>query len=1341
MKLKIALALLSVALSFAGNAREYRVFSTENGLSSSLVKQIFEDSSSMIWVATEDGLNRYDGSKFTQYLHDPDDPHSLASNYVNAVFEDSRGRIFVASHSGVQLYDPDSDRFSAPARFANGSGSGQVSCIIEKSDGELVAAGAVLSVINVNGGDLTLTVSALPTVVNFADIIFEDENGDIWIVKHEQGIQRVSRDGGIHEYLAGDAVTVMDIFRNDDGTMYVASVNGGLFRYDPRGDEFVRVPFGGKDIFTPRSLAQSSVHRLFVGTDGAGMVVYNPADGSFCDFVTADGRYGLEDKKVHDIMRDRSGNLWIGVYQKGVYLIPFGRNNFRYFGPDSEAGDIIGSCAVVSLCRSGDGTMWVGTDNDGLYGISPDGKPAGHFRPGLSADAVPSTVSGLFEDSAGHLWLASFDKGCGMLDRKSGRYRRLDFSHISKRATRHISAFAEDGEKRVWIATMGSGLLCCDLGSGRVSDASRLCRGIPRYITSIVCASDGRIYMGTYDGACVLDPSDGFSLRRISEDNIVHTVNEQNDGSIAFGGEDGLMVVDRDGGVHRYSSRDGLPSDTVYSIRQDEDGMTWLGTGKGLCRLRPDYSLLVNFLAEDGIQGNEFSKNTSWKDGDSRLWFGGVNGLSCFYPREIVSPVMKWTVRVTEMYLHNRPVTVQTKSGGKAVIDKAIWKADRISLSHKDNAFTLLFATVEHNHPDRLRFMYKMDGNGWVTLPSGTTRLSFSSLPAGKHLFTLKCSDAFLESDEMPLLIDIRPSFWASGLAKVIYLLLLVGLCAAIYIWLLNHFRAKQALKEYAMAERINESKLQFFVNISHELKNPLSMIVSPLRKLIDTDEDPQRQRNYRIMYRNVEKILLLMDQLLDLRKIDKGGLKLSFSENDMVPFIQGVIGNMEGQFSQKNIALAFEHPGIDSLYMWFDPSNLDKVLINLLSNAYKFTPVNGRVRLLLEKTKDGDNARISVIDNGIGIAPEELENIFRRFYQSSGGQAVYKGGSGVGLDLARSLVEQHGGELHAENNTDSPGARFVITLPLGRAHIAESQIAVSTEKEPPRPDVAMPESGTVLPEAIVVPEVERDSPRTKYRLMLVDDDEELRGYVASELARDFHIIQCSNGKEALDAVFEKAPDIIVSDVVMPVMDGLTLCDKIRQNINLNHIPFVMLTGKSCEEDNITGIKSGADAYISKPFNINLLKATILNLLQQRRMLRNNFAGHQRHEDKLSTPEIKTPDERLLERVMRVLDANMGNPELTIEQLAGEVGISRVHLHRKLKELTNQTTSDFIRNARLSKAARLLSSGKQSISEVAALVGFENQANFATAFKKLYGVTPREYMNNPAASTCSTGSE
>ena len=1342
MKLKIASALFAFAVSIMCGAKDYKIFSTDDGLTSSMVKQIFEDSSSMVWIATEDGLNRYDGSKFTQYLHDPDNQNSLASNYVNQVFEDSRGRIFVASHLGVQLYHPDSDSFSPLARYENGTGSGQVSRIIEKSDGELIAAGAVLSVINVNDGVLSLTPSSLPTVVNYADIIFESSQSDVWVVKHEHGIQRIARDGSVHDYLSGSDATVMSLFESDEGILYAASINGGLMKYDSRQDDFIAVPYDGDSIFEPRCLAQSSRHRLFVGTDGSGIKVYNPEDGSFCDFVTADGRYGLDGKKVHDIMRDKNGNLWVGVYQKGVYLIPFRRNNFKYYGPQSETGDIIGSCAVVSLCRTGDGTLWVGTDNDGLYGISSDGIRLKHFVPGQSETSVPVSVTGLYEDSDGNLWVSSFNKGCGVVDRSSGKYRRLDIGGLRRRATRHVSAFAEDKGKRLWIATMGSGLLCYDLRSGEISDASRYCRDIPLYITSLVFATDGRLYLGTYDGACVIDFSDGVSLKMISEGNIVHTVNEQNDGNIAFGCDNGLIVLKKSGQTEHYTTKEGLPSDTVYSVRQDEDGMTWLGTGSGLCRLRPDYSVLVNFLAEDGIQGNEFSKNTSWKDSDFRLWFGGVGGLTSFYPREIVSPLKRWTVRLTGMYLHNSPVTTDTRSGDKEVLDKAIWEADKINLSYKDNAFTLLFSTREHNYPDRLRFMYKMDDHGWVTLPAGTNRLSFSSLPAGKHDFSLKCRDSFLESDPISLTIDIRPSFWASGFAKVMYVLLLVGLCVGVYVWLLNHWRAQQKLKEYAMADRINESKLQFFVNISHELKNPLSMVVNPLRKLMSSDGDPEHQRNYRLMYRNVEKMLQLINQLLDVRKIDKGGMKLSFSENDMVSFLGGIVDGMESQFSQKGILLSFEHPGIDSLDMWFDPSNLDKVFVNLLSNAFKFTPANGKVTVLLEKNGDARHARISVIDNGIGIPEEELENIFKRFYQSSSGQAVYKGGTGVGLDLARSLVELHSGEIHAENNPDAPGARFIVTLPLGRSHVPESQVACSPLSQTVADPATSPSPAAVLPEAITIPESAHESPRTKYRLLLVDDDDELRGYVASELSRDFHIIQCSNGKEALDAAFDKAPDIIVSDVVMPVMDGITLCDKIRQNINLNHIPFVLLTGKSRDEDNITGIKSGADAYIAKPFNIEILRATIINLIRQRRVLRNNFAGNQNHEDKLSTPEVKTPDEKLLERVMRVLDANMGNAELTIEQLATEVGISRVHLHRKLKELTNQTTSDFIRNARLSKAAKLLASGKQSISEVASLVGFENQANFATAFKKLYGVTPREYMNNQtASSTCSTGSE
>ncbi len=1335
---RILHALLLLLAPLGAAAQDYTFYTTENGLSSSLIRQIYEDSASMMWIATEDGLNRFDGNKMVRYTCDPGDPHSLGSDYVTCLFEDSKGHLFVASHSGVQLYDRDTDSFSAPALFeGSGAPSGQVNSVMELAGGELLAIGNNISYIYTQGTTPSLVPLGFSASMNYSSFAVEDGERNIWIVKARRAVYKIGTDGVTSSYLDGTGYNVMDMCIGADKEIYIVATNGGLLRFDGAKNDFVTIPYPGADSFSPRCIVPYGGNSLLIGTDGSGVKVYNTATGAFSSFSEMDGRYDLDRLKVHSITRDREGNIWLGIYQKGVIVVPFRRNNFNYYGWRSYVNDKIGSCAVSALCRTSDGTMWVGTDNDGLYGLSPDGRSVRHFSYDGTGSSVPATVAGLFEDSSGNLWLSSFDSSVGILDRRTGRCRSLDFSSLRRTISRHITAFAEDDNGRVWIATMGSGLLCYDLKARTFTDLFNVLTEVPLYITSMIWA-DGSLFMGTYDGACRLKLDGGTVFKSITSDNIVHTVNRQRDGSIAFGCDNGLLVWKSDGSISRYSVRDGLPTNTVYSVRQDSDGLIWLGTGNGLCRLGPDYKVQITFYAEDGIQGNEFTRNASWQDSDGTLWFGGISGLTSFRPSEIISPLKKWTVRITDMYLHNRSVTKGMKSGKWQIVNSAIYNADRIDLSHADNAFTLLFATVEKGAPERLRYMYRMDREAWTTLPPGGTRLSFSSLPVGEHRLYLKAKDAFVESDVISLDINIHPPLWATPLAKTLYVLLGLGLCAAVGLWLFAHYRSKQKLKEYAISDRINEAKLQFFVNISHELKNPLSMIINPLRKLMNSDGSPEeRQRNYRIMYRNTEKLLQLMNQLLDVRKIDKGGLKLHFSENDIVQFISGIIESMSEQFSQKSIALSFSHPGLDRLPVWFDPANLDKVIINLLSNAFKFTPVNGKVKILLETlNREGkDYALISVIDNGIGIDPEELESIFKRFYQARGGQSVYKGGTGVGLDLVRSLVELHFGEVHAENNPDGTGARFMVTLPLGREHLTDDMIASAG---PAAPISAQAQTApVVLPEAITIPEDgTHTSPKTKYRLMLVDDDSELRGYLAEELSQDFHIIQCANGKEALDSVFESRPDIIVSDVVMPVMDGITLCDKIRQNINLNHIPFVMLTGKSKDEDNIAGLQSGADAYISKPFNIELLRATVINLVKSRRMLRNNFAGQQDHGDKLSKPEIRTPDDKLMERIMRVLDENMGNSALTIEMLAQQVGISRVHLHRKLKELTNQTTSDFIRNTRLAQAAKLLSEGKQSIGEVAALVGFENPANFATAFRKLYGVSPREYMNSQT--TCST---
>ena len=1327
---KTAYTLLCLLLSIAVSAQDVTFYSTENGLSSSLVRQVFEDSNSMIWIATENGLNRYDGSKFTCYLHDPDDPHSVGSDYITSIFEDSRRHLYVCTHVGVQLYDRNTDRFSSVARFtSDGSSSGQVVSIAELSNGEIWAVGNMVSSLSVQGDSLVLNPTSLSSTVNLAEIIREDRNHNIWVVK-SGAVYRVHPDGKISTYLEGTTCISSCLYETQEGDIYLTVLNRGLYRYDRKTDDFVFIPYSGNDRFIPKCILPSGGRMLNIGTDGVGIKVYDTVNGTFSQFSQVDGRYDLSKLKVHTMTRDRDGNIWLGIYQKGLAFIPYRRNNFHYYGARTFAGDKIGSCAVSALCRTSDGTMWVGTDNDGIYSLAGDGRDVRHYAPDGSPASVPPVITAMLEDSRGNLWFSSFENSAGILDPRTGRCRYLDLSGLEGPISNYISDLTEDDEGRIWMSTMSSGLLCYDLKTGSLTTSDSFAPNIPQYVTSIEYA-DHKIYFGTYDGACRLDLENGYGLDVIVPEDIIHTVNIQNDGSIAFGTEMGLVVWSETDGIRQFTIKDGLPSNTVYAVRQDADNMTWLATSNGLSRLREDYSVLVNFFMEDGIQGNEFSRNTSWQDSDGTLWFGGISGLTYFKPSEIVSPQKKWKVRFTEMYLHNQEVTTGTKSGRWQILNSAITDADRINLCHKDNAFTLRFSTVEKNAPKRIAYMYRMDDDEWVTLPQESNRLSFSSLPAKHHILRLKARDSFIDSDEISLEIIVHPPFWATAFAKILYVLFVLAACAAVGLWLLSHYRSKQKLRELEMTDRINEAKLQFFVNISHEIKNPLSMIINPLRKLMTTTAtEEERQRNYKIMYRNSEKMLTLMNQLLDVRKIDKGGMKLLFSENDIISFISDIVDNMAEQYQQKNISLSFSHPGLDSLEMWFDSTNLDKVFFNLLSNAYKFTPVNGKVVILLEKCsdKDSDFARISVIDNGIGIKPEDLDSIFKRFYQSTGGQSVYKGGTGVGLDLVRSLVELHNGKIHAENNSSGIGARFVFTLPLGRDHLNDSQIAPFQ----PRPAAASGLTGKmVLAEAIDVPEAETARSRTKVRLMLVDDDDELRKYVAEELSGDFHIVQFDNGKEALDNIFATKPDIIVSDVVMPVMDGITFCDRIRQNINLNHIPFIMLTGKSKNEDNIAGLKSGADAYIAKPFNIDLLRETIINLLKSRRMLRNNFSGQQNHEDKIDVPDSRNPDEALMERVIRVLNQNISNPDLTIEMLAFEVGISRVHLYRKLKMLTNQTASEFIRNTRLAYSAKLLKDGKHNIGEVATLSGFDNQANFSTAFRKLYGVSPREYKNQP----------
>ena len=500
----------------------------------------------------------------------------------------------------------------------------------------------------------------------------------------------------------------------------------------------------------------------------------------------------------------------------------------------------------------------------------------------------------------------------------------------------------------------------------------------------------------------------------------------------------------------------------------------------------------------------------------------------------------------------------------------------------------------------------------------------------------------------------------------------------------------------------------------------------------MSTDHDKERSKLYYSMYRNSERILRLINQLMDLRKIDKGKMQLSFQETEMIEFINDLCDTMTEQANKKKIHFQFLHADIDKLNLWIDPNYFDKIILNILSNAFKFTPEYGEISIRLNTIQDNSIkgplsqcAEITVTDTGSGIPEEEMEHIFKRFYQADNATKGSKG-TGIGLHLTHSLVELHHGEISCKNNTPAPGCQFIVRIPLGNHHLTQEDLCF--EKTPVKPN----EQENFFDTSYLEEEQysEEKSKNIKHHILVVEDNEEIRRYISLELSSKYHVRECCNGKEAIEEIFKKAPDLVVSDWMMPEMDGLTLCRKLKSNINLNHIPVILLTAKAQEEDNIEALEKGADAYLTKPFNSKILEKTISNLILSREKLKNTYSGHQEHNDKLEKIEVESPDEKLMSRIMKVINNHMSDPNLTVEMIASEVGTSRVHLNRKLKELTNQTAREFIKNCRLKQAAELLSEKKQSITEVAELTGFTNPNNFSTAFKDLFGVSPSAYKEH-----------
>lgn len=1360
MKRGFLLAQLCLCAWLTGYGQSGKLFAGDLELSNSLVRSVFQDSKGNIWAATEDGLNRFDGSKFTIYKHIPKDPHSLLNNYVRLVFEDREGHLLVGFYNGLQWFDHATESFEQiPLNLLTGGRfNAHILTAVQRKNGDLLIGTAALGtfILRFNAGKPEAhQVSHKIIPGGVVECLFEDSREYLWVTTQDKGLFVIAPDGKIKSYASGNVPRspVAGICEDRDGNVYIGSASNGLFVYDNKTDAFRAIPYAPVHNL-PIEALELSKHddEIYIGTDGHGMKIYDLKKKVIQDANFNVTTFDFEHAKIHCVLEDRSGNLWLGIFQKGVMLLPSRSSNFSYTGYKSVKNNTIGSNAVLSILEDREGTRWVGTDSDGLYAITATGERKAHYQHTADPSSVPATVMCIFEDSEQNLWLGSYLNGLAKFNRRTGKceYVKTLLDHNSDHAN-NVFSIVEDDQKNLWVGTMGAGLFSMNLKTGFVKHYDVVPPAMNRgdqnalhnsWINCLLVTKEKKIYIGSYDGLGCLDLKNQsfvstFGANKLLASHIVYSLFEDNHGTIWLGTSQGLMYLDKTtGGIRVYTMDDGLPSNVVCAVRGDDQNNLWISTNYGVSKFNPTTNTFVNYNASDGLQGNEFCKTSAFVNPRGEIFFGGINGLTSFRPAEISDTASrnntKPEVRITGFYIHDRSIRKGTQSGGNDIIDKAVMDATEFRLAHNDNTFSIELSTLEFANLERITYRYALEDDSLTKLRPGTNTVTFNDLPPGTYRFRVQAESSNNISDLKEVSIIISPIWYLSAFAKAVYLLLLIATGVLLVLHLRNRQRAREKRRADEQAKKINEAKLQFFLNISHEIRTPMSLIISPLKKLRSADKDAERQKAYGTMERNSERILHLINQLMDVGKIDQGQLSLKFREVDMVDFVQGVCSIFDEQSKSKDITLRFNAEP-SRIPAWVDDRHFDKTIINVLSNAFKFTPGHGTIDVVLRTGEDNTVApplnkyfEIAISDTGIGIAEGEKEKIFECFYQVKHAHNHFVEGTGIGLNLTKSIIDLHYGNIWVDNRTDGTGCRFVMRLPLGKEHLKGEDLDTGRPITPHH-DVA---PAAILSATDEETTEHRSKTKTRNHILVIEDDPEIQKYISEELGTDYHICQSVNGKEGLAAALAKIPDLIISDVMMPEMDGITLCRKVKQNVNINHIPVILLTAKANDEDNLQGLGIGADAYMVKPFNIEILKKTVEAIIRNREMLRNSFSGNQQQKDKVKKVEMKSADEKLLARIVDVINANIGNPDFNVEMMSAEIGISRVHLHRKMKELTNQSTRDFIRNVRLKQAALLLSGKHQNISDVAYATGFTALAVFSTAFKEFYGVSPREYMQS-----------
>jgi signal transduction histidine kinase/ligand-binding sensor domain-containing protein/DNA-binding response OmpR family regulator len=1370
-------------------------YNVNNGLINNSVEYVYVDKEGFVWSASATGLQQFDGFNFVNYLYNSDES-SISYNFISTLYEDRNGNIWIGTlGKGLNIYNKVRGIFYHLKNESDNE-SFLTSNIIPRGRQVIAQDSEGYIWVNTNYGLNKINFEPR-SVEHFhgdlaGDIVYDKDLKVLWIAsdrlkKFDTQTNKIEH-FYVNKEVVPDMTSIISIVLDKDGLIWLGT-DAGMVLFDKKRNQFHNLPgylkasgVKSTDSYTWSFRPINAIHEdnkgfIWIAIDKS-LYKFNKLDGKYIIYShEIDNPNSLLDEKIVGIYGSKTGIIWISYKGKGISKVNISLKDFIPYrqipgDPNSLSGNV-----VRSVYKDDNQNLWIGMYNDGLNRIMPQ-KPNKiiHYKSDpLDKRTINSNyITSIYVDKADRLWVGTFDKGFCFADNIYSS-SHLKFTRFHFEDNLEVQNFKEDAAGKIWIGSQ-NGFYVYNPHDNNLIHYGDLTNQSPEMqtinIQSILYEIPNIFWIASWNrGLCKLYVSSDtllthknardslFIYDKITDihhskiDNSFTTIFKDENNNVWIGSNvNGLIkVVEKNGQVEfiKYDKSMGAPDNSVYGIASDKNGNIWISTNHGLGKFNKKTEQFKCYYESDGILSNSFLWNSSFKSKDGEIFFGGINGLIGFYPERILDDTTTYPVFISKLIVQNKEVKIGDEINGRKILSKNIQYTDKFTLSHLETSFSLEFVSFNSINPEETQYAYKLEGfdKEWIYTSYDRRYVTYTNLMHGTYRFMVKASNSYGIWNEKPtiLVIKILPPWWRTIYALVSFIVLFIVL---LYMFrrlilmrarLIHEARLEQMKRE--KTEELYNVKMQFFTDISHEFRTPLSLILAPLQKIITSFENDQRlTRQIELIRKNADRLLRLIDQIVDLRKIDLNKMKLNLGRGDIVRSVKELTNSFEDIAQQRSMTLEFSS-SIDFYETLFDESKLEKIMYNLLSNAFKFTPDKGKINVSLslrQKEKidlmahrgnhyGTDYIEITIKDNGIGIPPEHRRHLFERFYRIERHDSIIRRGSGIGLALTKELVELHKGKIMVETE-ENKGTCFVILLPAGKDHWSDDQIIETSSDERHLSDSFQP---FVLTEEHEYAHKYSGQKIKIYNnkknpvILLVEDEADVRTFIREYFEINYHIIEASNGKEGFDMAVRNNPEIIISDVIMPLMDGVEMCKKLKEDIRTSHIPIIMLTARSSTENKIEGLETGADAYIEKPFSSDLLEVQINNLLENRKILRDKFS-----KELILQPAdivITSVDAIFIQKAMDIVEKHMSDLDFGSEEFCSEIGMSRSQLHRKLKALTSQPASEFIRTMRLKRAASLLKDSRLSVEEISFRVGFNSPAYFTKCFKALFGKTPSEF--------------